>query len=453
MAPRKAILIALDMLRADHLSCYGYPRETTPNIDTFAEESTLFEDCTSSFCCTVPSFTGMLTGKSPLNHGMILNAWDVPNIRREWLDDETPTIAEVCWDAGLVTGAVDNLINFGNHPSWFARGQQFYMNASESSGRVAYLARADAINGMVLPWLDQHGQEDFLLFVHYWDPHGPWTQPEEWNEMFRAGDLPTEKAKSGETYVPGVGPLANIGPEEREKIDLYDGSTRFVDDRVKQVLDKLRELGIYDEAAIMITSDHGRNSMDQPPYWQARGVRWGACDVPLILKAPGVPAGKRCRTLVHGNDLAPTLLDLLGLDGGADMDGESLLPVLNGERESRGTVATCGNFGGVPQWSIRDADYKLVRSYKDVVLDLEKRYGFTTHGSFDMWTDGPHAQLYATDDKYESIDLAAELPGVVVQMEAKLTEWKRSVADDPEAADPLMDASRWGIERDSSLIN
>ena len=94
MPARKAILIALDMLRSDHLGCYGYPRETSPNIDAFAKEGTLFEDCTSSFCCTVPSFTGMLTGKSPLNHGIILNAWDAPNIRREWLDDEMPTLAE-----------------------------------------------------------------------------------------------------------------------------------------------------------------------------------------------------------------------------------------------------------------------------------------------------------------------------------------------------------------------
>jgi len=146
-------------------------------------------------------------------------------------------------------------------------------------------------------------------------------------------------------------------------------------------------------------------------------------------------------------------LDLLGLDGGDDMDGDSLLPLLRSDGEPRETVATCGNFCGVPQWSIRDADHKLVRSYKDVVLDIETLYGFTTHGSFDMWTDGPHVQLYATADRYESVDLAPNMPEVVADLDAKLAEWKRRVADDPAAPDPLIDASRWGIEKDSSLIN
>lgn len=453
MPARKVLLLALDMLRADHLGCYGYPRQTSPNLDAFAKEATLFEDCTCSFCCTAPSFTGMHTGKSPLNHGVVLNPWDVPNVRCSWLDDETPTLAEICCDAKITTAAVDNLMNFGNHPVWFARGQKYYLNASESSGRVAYLARADDINAMLLPWLEQHAKEDFFVFVHYWDPHGPFTQPEEWNAPYREGELPTDTAKSGDTYVPGAGPLANIGEEERAKIDEYDGSMRFLDDRLKQVFDLLEKLGVYDECAIMVTSDHGRNSFDQPPYWQARGVRWGACDVPLILKAPGVPAGQRCKAMVHGNDLAPTLLDLMGLEGGEKMDGVSLLPLLRGEAEPRKTVATCGNFCAVPQWSVRDADYKLVRSYPDAVLDLEGRYGFTTHGTFYMWKDGPRFQLYATDDKYESVDLAAEKPDVVEAMDRKLTEWKRDVADDPDAPDPLIEASRWGILKDSSLIN
>jgi len=450
----KAVLIAVDMLRADHLSCYGYPRETSPNIDRLAAEGALFQNCMSAFCCTAPSFTSMLTGKLPLNHGVVVNPWNDPNVRRFTLDDTEPTLAGRLVRAGVTTAAVDNLLNFASHPGWFARGFQYYLNATNSPDMAAYKTRGDAINAMVLPWIRQHAEESFFLFIHYWDVHGPWTQSEEFTKPFRETELPTKTAASGEQWIVGAGPAKNIGPEEKERIDPMDGAIRFVDARVAEVFDTLRETGIYEDTTIILTSDHGRNGFDRWPCWQARGVSEGAVHVPLIVKSPDGSPGSTSDALVHGVDCAPTLVEILAPDAEHSMDGESLLPLLRGETDGRDFVATCGSFAGIPQRTVRTKKWKLVRNYRGAALDLADTYRGNIHGRFKMWLDGPGVELYDLQgDPEESVDLAPAEPSRVKEMEALLDRWIRDHADRPGQPDPLIEGARWGIRRSPQLIN
>ncbi|MFO7947500.1 MAG: sulfatase, partial [Armatimonadota bacterium] len=308
----KCILIALDMLMADHVSCYGYPRKTTPNIDELAAQGTVFTDCTSAFCCTMPSFTSMLSGKLPLNHGVVTNPWSEPNCHDIYLDDECPTILERLLDAGFLTAAVDNLMNFASHPNWFARGCRHYMNATGTSRPEAYMTRGGAINAELLPWLKAHAAEDFFLFVHYWDPHGPFTQPEEYNEPFREMELPIVTAPSGEQYVQGGGEAAALQEAGRERFDEYDGATAFVDERLGEVFSLLEDLNIADDTAVIVTSDHGRTPFGRRDPWRARGVYWGTMHVPLVMYLPGQEQIETVSHPVHGTDLAPTILQILG---------------------------------------------------------------------------------------------------------------------------------------------
>ena len=447
----KLILIALDMLRADHVGCYGYPRPTTPNIDALAAEATRFTDCTSAFCCTVPSFTSMLTGKLPLNHGVVVNPWAAPNCHTIQLDDECPTLAERVWDAGLLTAGVDNLINFASHPNWFARGYQHLMNATGTARPVAYQTRGTAINAELLPWLRAHHAQDFFLFVHYWDPHGPFTQPDEYTQPYREMELPVVKSASGEDYVAGGGLLSDIEARGREPIDAYDGATRFVDEKLGEVFSLLADLNIAEDTALIVTSDHGRTDFGRPDPWRARGVYQGTMHVPLIVTAPGCEQTPLVEAPVHGTQVAATVMQLLGLPVPPDLDTAGLTDAITGRDADYGLIGACGAYLGAPQRLLRKGKLKLVRTYGDAVADLAGCYDEEGNRA---WTDRVQAEVYdLAADPFETANLALESPGLGEELCADLGEWLAENADDPRRPDPLIENCRWGIRRDATLVN
>jgi len=439
------------MLRADHLGCYGYPRATSPNIDALAEQSSRFADCTSSFCCTVPSFTSMLTGKLPLNHGVVINPWQAPNCHSIFLDDECPTIAERLWEAGFLTAGVDNLINFASHPNWFARGYQHLMNATGTSRPVAYQTRGAAINAELLPWLRANHEHDFFLFVHYWDPHGPFTQPDEYNQPFRELPLPTVQAASGRQYVQGAGLAGAVEEKGREPIDQYDGAIRFVDEKVGEMLSLLHDLGAAEETAVIVTSDHGRTDYGRRDPWRARGVHQGTMHVPLIVHAPGLEHMPVIKSPVHGTDVAPTIMQLMGQPMPEEMDGMSLCGATEGEPPAERIIGACGAHCGAPQRLLRKGGLKLVRTYADAIADIAHLYDEEGNAA---WRDARQVEVYdLATDPYESVDLAGENPALAAQLCAELEQWKAANADDPGRPDPLIENSRWGVRRDSTLVN
>ncbi len=448
---RKVILIALDMLRADHVGCHGYPRPTTPNIDALATEGTVFTDCTSSFCCTVPSFTSMLTGKLPRNHGVVINPWSAPNCHEIYLDDTVPTIAERLWSEDFLTAAVDNLINFASHPNWFARGYQHSLNATRTAAPQAYMTRGDAINAELLPWLRAHHERDFFLFVHYWDAHGPFTQPEEYNAPFRAMELPLTQTRTGEDYVVGAGPLRAVEKLGRGPIDQYDGATKFVDERVGEVLSLLDDLGRDEDTVVIITSDHGRTDYGRLDEWRARGVYQGTMHVPLIVHLPGAEQQAVVKAPVHGTDLVPTILELIGRGVPDDLDGRSLVGAMRDGSQVHDMLGACGAYCGAPQRLLRRGNFKLIRTYSDAIADIASMYD--EEGNRAM-TGAPRLEVYDLDsDPFEQVNLATEWPELAEQLNLELEGWLKRVADDPDMPDPLIENSRWGIRVDSTLVN
>ena len=306
------VWFVLDTLRSDHLGCYGYFRDTTPNLDRLAEEGVLFEDSYASAIATGPGFTSLLTGLAAINHGFYLTPWNVPNA--PLLDDRIVTVPELVQARGdTTTAAFDNLVNFRSHMKQFVRGFEFTINVTRSPAWLHHHIIADEVNHRLLPWLERHADEPFFAFVHYWDPHAPYNMPDAFRGRFdrsRDDDLVVRTAPDGYGYVPGWG-LADRLPEDQanRSIDLYDDDVFYTDHCVGVVLEKLGALGILDDTAIIVTSDHGED-LDLHGLWGHGTVHETTIRVPLILRDPRhFPQGKRVQGFVQHADNAPTILE------------------------------------------------------------------------------------------------------------------------------------------------
>jgi len=345
--PMNVLWFVVDTLRSDHLSCYGYFRRTSPNIDRLAEEGVLFKDSYASAIATGPGFTSLFTGLAAINHGFYLTPWNVPNA--PLLDDRIVTLPELIWARGdYTTAAFDNLINFRSHMKQFVRGFEFYINVTRSPAWLHHHITAGEVNRRLLPWLESHADEPFFCFVHYWDPHTPYNMPEGFRGKFE-GDLEVRKAPEGYDYVPGWGPADRL-PEGGEglSIDLYDDEIFYVDHCIGEVLEKLEELGIYDETVVIVTSDHGED-LGLHGLWGHGTVHETTIRVPLVLRDPRGPKGREVSGFVQHVDNLPTILEYFppqerpGFDRVRacmpelpdKFDGTSLLPLAEGKGKAR----------------------------------------------------------------------------------------------------------------------
>ncbi|MCD6506396.1 sulfatase [Candidatus Poribacteria bacterium] len=340
------ILFVIDTLRADHLSCYGYFRNTSPNIDKIAEEGVLFKDAHATAIATGPGFTSIITGLSPIHHRFYLTPWNLPNLID--FDDSIPTLPEIIQDGiqSCTTAAFDNLINFASHMDQFVRGFEYYVNLTRTSKPIHHHVVGGEINKRLIPWLESHSNERFFLFVHYWDPHTPYNQPEEYRKVFshkpgNLDDLVVKTALAGYEYVPGWGKVGEIWDpdpaQSKVTIDLYDGEIRYVDALVGEVMEALERLNIADRTALIVTSDHGEQLGQHGMYGHGM-LHEAVIYIPLIIRCPNLlPEGKIIEGYVQQADIAPTILELMGLDEEKmpEMDGSSLIPVIEGGKGTR----------------------------------------------------------------------------------------------------------------------
>jgi arylsulfatase A-like enzyme len=335
------ILIAVDTLRADRLSAYGYERETSPAIDRLAADGVLFDQTRSNCNWTCPSFASIFTGLVPSRHGVSSYGPATP------LPEDLVTLAEHFQDAGWATRSIAYKVPLfdGNYEQGFDRAfnvPRDFIRGEEN------LARA-------LEWLEAHRGGPGFLFLHFNDPHQPFVQPEPFDASFGPGPADLEL----ESPV-GVPPSSN---EEMTQLfsDLYDGSIAYVDDCIGRFLDALRERGLYDRAAIAFVADHGEQ------FWEHGDFGHGGDDlfdeivrVPLIVKPSRgtFEAGKIVTADVSGFDVMPTLLELGGIAPAAELDARSLVPLIRGEAQSLGRpVVTETSERGL---ALVDGGFKLV---------------------------------------------------------------------------------------------
>jgi len=439
----KIVLIVMDTLRADHLGCYGYCRNTSPRLDALAAEGILFEHALSQTAHTMPTFTTLITGQYPYSHDIVMTLWAHPDEPDQVLGDTHPVLAEQFRRAGRLTAAFDNLLDFGCVPKWFARGYDFYVNTSPS-GKHASQVRGEDINRRLIPWLRSYAHEDYFLFVHYWDTHQAYNQPEPYRSMHAGGPSPRRQEIGGRGYLPTWGWEDRLPPDRRDYLDLYDGEVSYGDACVGALLDALRETGAYDEAWIFFTADHGEDMEEHHAPFEHREPYQSTCLVPLIIKpadAAGLPRGARIAPMVGHIDLMPTILEIAGLPAPEGMDGVNLLPLIRGEtdhlHEHLFLHGGAGRQDGVwinPELAVTDGRWKLIRRHRvkaDPTLGRLDTAGFSAPPDRKTNTDPLHCIVYfnslpqeelydLANDPHETTDLAARHPEQVARLGARL---------------------------------
>ncbi len=358
--------IALDTQRADHLSCYGYPRKTSPNLDALAADGVLFENYISSSAHTTPAFSSMFTGQEPFHHGVIATLHASDNEPQMRVRGETLTLAEVLYSRGWLTHGFDNQLHFRAHPEWMARGYRYYINLTAPQSSPAALACED-MNAELVPWLRRlDRQRDNFIFVHYWDPHQRYDPPEPFLGTFdrSLSDLTDIAAPSGERWLLGAGPKRLLEHDEfaRESVCRHNEELLRVDAAIGEVIATLKQEGLYDDALIIVNADHGDDMREHHSNFEHREPYECCTHLPLIVKpAVGTPeaeaAGSRVPALVSHADLMPSVLEAAGVEYRLgplqrsfqplilDLDGASVLPLMRGEVEAiREHVVSVGSY-------------------------------------------------------------------------------------------------------------
>lgn len=339
--PRRIIIISVDTLRADHLGCYGYYRNTSPNIDSLAGECMLFKYAFSTISYTAPSFASLLTSKYPSYHHI-----EFTNGRYSFPKDIGPMLQQILKDKGLATAAFVSTPVLSAKRTKFNEGFEIYDDEADTKrtehANEFLFRRGELTTEKALDWLDKNCSRDFLLWIHYMDVHGPYSPPEDYGKLFLDDDywnpnpVLLEKAIAyNETYrdvvpddyMPGIpayqllkkqidgqGRLISYEKNVDYYISQYDASIRYVDDQVAAIIARLKEKDIYEDTMLILHSDHGEAFGENGLYLDhGATVSNEQIRVPLIIK---LPRGRKgiCSYPVSLLDITPSILDFYGLE-------------------------------------------------------------------------------------------------------------------------------------------
>ncbi len=327
------LVIVVDTLRADHLSLYGYPRPTSPELERWAKRGVVFENAFSTTSWTLPAFGTLFTGQLPSVHraGM----WTRPNA---WapLDNSVPTLGEMVDTAEIQTAAFVSNAWLRKRGSGIWRGFDTYESVPDWAPNSDLYRSADRGVDSTLDWIDdQDGR--FLVVLHLMDPHYPLHPPEELLARFTSPRRPgtrthLEPEDKQDTRDPS--------PEMRDTVtDLYDAEIAFVDRETARLLSELERRRLLHRMLVLFTSDHGEEIYDHGRYGHGQTLFNELLRVPLIAWYPSAIPGRRSEH-VSWLDLVPTLLEALGVAPPGELPGDSLLGVLRGgELEERPLIA------------------------------------------------------------------------------------------------------------------
>ena len=325
--PLNVVLITIDTLRADHLGAYGYKRRTSPRIDALARSGALFERAYTFWPKTRGSFVMMMTGRRPSVNGY--------SKTHPILVDFNPTLASVLEAAGYETTALVDNPNVAARYG-YAKGFGRYRETWEEKDLATEMARTQAITNEAASFLQgRRSEKPFLLWLHYVNPHAPYTPPAPFDTAF----LDARVASSPRLpVVPGFhgGIPKQWAAPGKDRLGYYvaqyDGEIAAVDQEVGRVLDALAASPVSGRTVVVLTSDHGE-SLGEHDYYFDHGedLFEPSMAIPLVVALPGAPPGVRSRALASTLDLVPTLLDLLKVSYPSDLAGVSLLPEVKGQ--------------------------------------------------------------------------------------------------------------------------
>lgn len=354
--PPNVLLISIDTLRADHMGVYGYPRPTTPHIDAWARTGIVFTQAWAPSHHTLVSHMSLFTSQYPDVHRIL--AWN-RSAKGVALDERGVTLAEMLHSAGYSTAAFVRSCYWLDARFGFAQGFDSYR---ARGGDAALMNRA-----AVFPWLHKHRDERFFLFVHYYDVHSDWrnlpyASPPGFRSKFTS-DYHGSFTGCGD----GVCATRYLMKLDREgkQLDaadldyirgLYDGGVAFTDQQVGALLDELKALGLYDRTLVALIADHGEAFREHGRFIHSQLYR-EITHVPFILSGPKPFAGpRRIDEPVQILDLMPTILDVLGIPPVPEIQGRSLLPLMEGGAGPTAPIFMTGRRG----FGVVEGQWKLI---------------------------------------------------------------------------------------------
>lgn len=316
------ILIVVDCLRADHVSCYGYSRPTTPTFDALAERGVRWERASSTSSWTKPSVTSMLTGLYPTQHGAfqgIKRSKISPNATSDVLRSPRSTLAERLTEAGWACGAFLNNGQLGR----FTRLDRGFDTYIPSGGK------ADNLIAAFTRWLDERTDRPVFAYFHFLETHYPY-KPRRRHIALFGGDRDTNRFRdySARDYgrlrrAIGHGESQLSVEHLEQMVQMYDGAIRRLDGKLKELMGLLRERERLADTAVVVTADHGEEFLDHGRIGHGHSLFEESTHVPLVAVVPGGPTGVRRPGPVSLVDLARTLEGLARPD--CDLPGQNLL--------------------------------------------------------------------------------------------------------------------------------
>ena len=399
--PKNLIVISIDTLRADHLGCYGYRRNTSPRIDAYAGRGVRFINCISPSSWTVPAHLSIFTGVEPSTHQCVYYK------RPGRLNAGYPTMAKIFTRNGYRTAAFT-----GGGFAGAQHGMDIGFEHFATLGR-----RFEANLKPALSWLDGVGQEPFFLFFHGFNAHRPYLPPAPYRDRFRGdyqGSYPIQK------FAPSQ---PQPSPDDLEfVISQYDGEIALVDDLLALLFKQLQRRGLMERTLVVILSDHGEEFYEHGSCDHIRTLYDELLRVPWIMFGPSIPA-KEIRTQVGTLDVLPTVLKIFGLENEAPMQGADRSALIwegdGGKTEADPPIYSFTGKGLPPYHlaSIQTSKWKLITNL---------RAGCTNKKC-------PHCQRSEAEPKLielydlqadpgERHDLAAAQPQVVARLYAQLEQ-------------------------------
>jgi len=454
------IFLVVDALRAENLSCYGYPELTTPNIDAMAERGILFENAYSCIDNTDPSFTSIFSGKYPISHGINHQAEISKKEIQEFRLTQTKLIHQILKPLGYFTIGIDWL------GRWHKENYDFYGIAEEVEtvhkdslvhrvgkyiGTLPYPIRslirrswnligqspppkqeARSLTNLAMNRLKNVQEKNFFLLIHYWDVHTPFdTIPASYvhkfykkktnitvKEMLKKIEYPIWKDKVKQYHLKGINYIDEITAK-------YNSAINFVDHEISRLLTFLKDEGLYEHSLIVLTGDHGDNHMRGGIFVGHSGLYERVIHIPLVLAGGGLPQGKRICGFVQHIDIVPTILDMLGVDSHSfNFDGKSLLSLIHGERKQlRSEVFVME--AARRRFAIRNENYKYIYSPADgdLLHTFWKKRDILFRPVYNN-----RIELYnLRKDPEESHNIAAENIELAKEMEHTLLEWIKNL--------------------------
>ena len=349
------LVILIDALRADHLGCYGYERDTSPQIDALARESLVFVNSHAQSPWTKPSVPTLFTSLYPIQHGVYEGETKRSDgaLESDILGEQFTTLAEVFRDAGYQTAAFVNNAHLAASQG-FAQGFEIYEHSNFGG---------DQINQGALHFLDDRGPEPFFLYLHYLDAHWPFQPGSDFEHRFpgadRGGLFSRSDWKGLRKHI-NKASIALAQEDVKQLIALHDGALAELDAKIGELMDQLRRRGLLEDTIVLLTSDHGEELMDHGQVGHGGTLFEEVIRIPMMIRLPGgTPAGDVTES-ARLVDVYPTLLTQAGIEPSAGLEGRDLLqapshaPPLVAETRHKRTYRV----------SLRQNDWKYVRTYK-----------------------------------------------------------------------------------------